>query len=314
MKVPSAQEFADAADALNIRPILVVKDYFAVNLLLNSLSFDHGPYNLVFAGGTCLGKAHIDTNRMSEDIDIKLIPNREIKTQSRTQQKNMKRKYATQLRTHLIDDVFKEYDEPKFRNEYKNQTYYLQYPSVTKTQADSAIKPYLQLEITECDQYESPHNSSIISLYNSTLNLPPEIVDCECAGLNTIIIEKVVGLLRRTAEFERGLRENEDKFLVRHVYDLSLIEKSTLDFKKLNEILKKVVQNDLETFGHRHQEFVTNPIKELKHGLNLLNTEAKFKQYYQDFLEPLVYSENPATWETALTSVNSIFNKLINRE
>lgn len=67
--------FADVADALGIKnPVIVEKDYYAVQLIkeLSSLSFED--YHLVFSGGTCLAKAHQNTYRMSEDIDFKLVP------------------------------------------------------------------------------------------------------------------------------------------------------------------------------------------------------------------------------------------------
>lgn len=67
--------FTDVADVLGIKnPAIVEKDYYAVQLLstLRSLTFEN--YVLVFAGGTCLAKAYQNTYRMSEDIDIKLVP------------------------------------------------------------------------------------------------------------------------------------------------------------------------------------------------------------------------------------------------
>lgn len=84
--------FSDVADALGISsPVLVEKDYYAVQLLniINKLSFDG--YQLVFAGGTCLAKAHKNTYRMSEDVDIKLVPSSEILAQSNTRQRQFRR-------------------------------------------------------------------------------------------------------------------------------------------------------------------------------------------------------------------------------
>lgn len=52
--------FADVADALGIKsPVIVEKDYYAVQLIktLSSISFED--YSLVFSGGTCLAK-HIE--------------------------------------------------------------------------------------------------------------------------------------------------------------------------------------------------------------------------------------------------------------
>ena len=35
---------------------------------------DAGPFQLVFAGGTCLARAHRLVRRMSEDVDFKVVP------------------------------------------------------------------------------------------------------------------------------------------------------------------------------------------------------------------------------------------------
>lgn len=67
--------FPDVADALCIESVAIVeKDYYIVELLrlLQPLAFD--THQLVFAGGTALSKAGISLNRMSEDVDIKLVP------------------------------------------------------------------------------------------------------------------------------------------------------------------------------------------------------------------------------------------------
>jgi predicted nucleotidyltransferase component of viral defense system len=67
--------FADVADALGIgSPSIAEKDYYAIQslCLLSHLKSEY--YDFVFSGGTCLTKTYKNTYRMSEDVDIKLIP------------------------------------------------------------------------------------------------------------------------------------------------------------------------------------------------------------------------------------------------
>ncbi|MBL1276515.1 MAG: nucleotidyl transferase AbiEii/AbiGii toxin family protein [Ectothiorhodospiraceae bacterium] len=78
--------FTDVADALGIaHPAIVEKDYYAIQLLKLLSAVETPDYQLVFAGGTCLAKAHQNTYRMSEDIDIKLVPAEEILLKSRSE-------------------------------------------------------------------------------------------------------------------------------------------------------------------------------------------------------------------------------------
>jgi predicted nucleotidyltransferase component of viral defense system len=67
--------FTEVADALGVDSVSIIeKDHYIVELLqiLKSLTF--GTHQLIFAGGTALAKAGIALNRMSEDVDIKLVP------------------------------------------------------------------------------------------------------------------------------------------------------------------------------------------------------------------------------------------------
>lgn len=67
--------FPDVADALGIESVSIVeKDYYIVELLRLLQPLDFDTHQLVFAGGTALSKAGISLNRISEDVDIKLVP------------------------------------------------------------------------------------------------------------------------------------------------------------------------------------------------------------------------------------------------
>ena len=67
--------FVDVADALGLgNPAIVEKDYYAVQLLKLIAPLNLPYHQIVFSGGTALAKSKVKTYRMSEDIDLKLIP------------------------------------------------------------------------------------------------------------------------------------------------------------------------------------------------------------------------------------------------
>ncbi|MBQ0534212.1 nucleotidyl transferase AbiEii/AbiGii toxin family protein [Providencia huaxiensis] len=75
MKLDSSL-FIDVADAIGLgNPAIVEKDYYVVQLLKLLSNFQFTYHQAIFSGGTALAKSDIKTYRMSEDIDIKLIPN-----------------------------------------------------------------------------------------------------------------------------------------------------------------------------------------------------------------------------------------------
>ncbi|WP_083024758.1 nucleotidyl transferase AbiEii/AbiGii toxin family protein [Vreelandella lionensis] len=91
--------FPDVADALGIdSPAIVEKDVYAVQLLSLLSALHSETFELVFAGGTNLAKAHHKLFRMSEDIDIKLVPRDGIATgMSRTALKAARKAALTKI-------------------------------------------------------------------------------------------------------------------------------------------------------------------------------------------------------------------------
>ncbi|MEN4982199.1 nucleotidyl transferase AbiEii/AbiGii toxin family protein [Acinetobacter modestus] len=89
--------FLEVADALNIEATSIIeKDYYVVELLrlLQPLKFE--THDLVFAGGTALAKANIQLNRMSEDVDIKIVPKPNVEL-SRSKAKSIRKQLNQQL-------------------------------------------------------------------------------------------------------------------------------------------------------------------------------------------------------------------------
>ena len=105
--------FADVADALGIGATSIVeKDYYVVELLrlLQSLEFE--THDLVFAGGTSLAKANIQLNRMSEDVDIKIVPKPNIAL-SRSKAKVVRKQLLHQVQDKISQsDFFTIEEEP----------------------------------------------------------------------------------------------------------------------------------------------------------------------------------------------------------
>ena len=54
-------------------PVLVEKDYYVVKALAAITLIETEPFSLVFGGGTSLCRAHRLIQRMSEDIDLKVV-------------------------------------------------------------------------------------------------------------------------------------------------------------------------------------------------------------------------------------------------
>ena len=60
--------------ASDITPALLEKDIHVTDALIALMQIEHPALSLVFCGGTSLSKAYGMIERMSEDIDLKVVP------------------------------------------------------------------------------------------------------------------------------------------------------------------------------------------------------------------------------------------------
>jgi hypothetical protein len=89
--------FVDVADALGLgNAAIVEKDYYVVQLLQQIASLELRYHQIVFSGGTALAKSSIKTFRMSEDIDLKMVPKSDCRVQQR-QSRELLRPPATHI-------------------------------------------------------------------------------------------------------------------------------------------------------------------------------------------------------------------------
>lgn len=298
--------FADTADALRIsNPAIVEKDFYIVQLLQIITALDLEDYQLVFAGGTCLTKAYQNTYRMSEDIDLKLVPTPKTLMESKSKQRQMRRCLHQKLSSAIkITKIFEIIPPISIRNEGKYQQLLIQYPQFHNE--INSLRPHLQLEITESELLEPEIYKPISSLYAQAANLPNEIPRIACVTVSSTASEKFVSLLRRTAALDRKQSRIDDKTLIRHVYDLHLINKTLEDITPLKALVKRVIKLDVDQFGGNHEAFKKNPQEELKHGLRLLSQDKIHKERYNQFINPLVYHPSPANWDEAIATVEKM--------
>jgi predicted nucleotidyltransferase component of viral defense system len=304
--------FSDVADALGISSASIVeKDYWATQLLKHIFGLHLEAYDFVFAGGTCLAKAHQNTYRMSEDIDIQIIPCENTLNLPKNQQRQLRRAIYQQVVKAINASELLILISTDQKNESRYQQFLIEYPA-TYPQFTS-LRPHLQLELTESNLLEPAVYLSIGSLYRSILNEPKEISEIPCVTIHSTASEKFVALLRRTAAYHRDDTKIDDGTLMRHVYDLHLIYQSIQNPEALKPIVQKVIDSDRDKFGGKHQEFAVNAKQELLYGLSLLENDIRYKDHYQKFIDPLVYHRSPATWEEAMISVIALSDMLLDK-
>ncbi len=249
-----------------------------------------------------MSKAGISLNRMSEDVDIKLVPVADFSRKySRSQRKNI-RKDIIQIITEAImtSEVFS-FDEkhPKVTSdEYRYNEIPVRYPQVY-AQAP-CLRPVIKLEIMETDLLEVSETRDIYSLI-ADLTKKGEVVEAfPCATIISTQAEKLVSMMRRTAASVRNLERGVDESLVRHVYDnFCIVSKIGTDIPVLKRFVQECIKQDIERYGNQYLQFCESPIEELKMGLEELVNNPVYKERYQQFVVPMVFGERRVSWEEA---------------
>ena len=296
------ERFAEVADALGIGATSIVeKDYYVVELLalLHPLRFDS--HQLVFAGGTALAKAGIRLNRMSEDVDIKLIPNHMFLAKSRTQRKAIRRQVVQAIQHAIEQSVLFSFDpaEPHtYLDEYRYAEIPIRYPQAFAQ--SPCLRPFIKLELIESALIEPAEPRSVSSLIFDLTQFGTQLTDFPAVTVRSTLVEKIVSMLRRTAAVARNSERSDDPALVRHVYDHFRITQA-FDFEHtaLIPLLQNVISADVERFGGQHPQMRETPLDELRFGLEQLTSNPIHQERYHHFVTPMVFGQATVTWQDA---------------
>ena len=257
--------FPDVADALDIESVAIVeKDYFVVDLLRLLKEIKPETHTLVFAGGTALSKAGISLNRMSEDIDIKLVPTENFMQNGRDKRRKI-RKEIVQIITDVIhnSDIFSLDNENAriTRDEYRYNEISVRYPQ-TFAQVP-CLRPFIKLELMESTLLEHPESRDIYSLVTELTGKGTPVTAFPCATILSTQAEKLISMMRRTAAHLRNPEQQDDEFLVRHIYDNYCIVRE----KGVNVPgLKNFVQICIHAMVTSTHNFVAHQLMNLRKG------------------------------------------------
>lgn len=252
---------------------------------------------LVFAGGTCLSKAHGLINRMSEDIDIKVVLTPPDKPFSKGRGDRARLRVLHEMLPGLLEQLgfsVLKYadgaDNPRVRDAHRYyivaagyESSYVQLPS---------LRPELKLELIQRQPLLPCEPRTFGYLYETLAGLKlsaPATINC--ISIAETAAEKVLALLRRCAWSWDGHERHEvDPALVRHVFDVARIadaQKGVLDDAR--RVFPQLVLADRDEFKGQHPEFDKEPVAVLRRTLSAARSNGELKARYEERLLPLVY-------------------------
>ena len=275
---------------------------------MSELSSD--THSLVFSGGTALAKSGIKTHRMSEDVDIKIIPKGLLAEASKTQKRKARRDLHHQVFDIIqLNDVFIIESKPIIFDEYRYQQFDIRYPQ--DHSIVPCLRPFIRLELIETLLYDEVIQRGISSLTNEVMKEAAEVKTMAFTSIISTQAEKLVSILRRTASFTRDSQRDDDPALIRHIYDIYYIHQANhVDFEIVAPLVTKVIAEDVARYGNQHDEFVQNPIAELMYGLQILEENKLYAERFNQYVVPMVYGDIAITWQDAF-SVFKLFTEQV---
>lgn len=298
------------SEILGLEDAVIEKDYYVTQIIHALSGTENDCFRLVFSGGTCLAKAHKIVKRMSEDVDFKI----HIKKVDGSFNKTRFLKELKQFRALILSKLSipgLTVGQPIVLNEGQYSRIEVNYPSIFPESI--RLRPHVLLEFTLSDIHLSIENLCIKTLIEVTLKnveLFAQLLT-KCVSVNETAIEKWVGLTRRIVAIERAYH-NDDKTLIRHVYDLSAIKNSDRIQPDFFVLAKSIVTHDANKFKNQHPEYSADPVSEIKRSLALLKDKPIWKERYQEFIDTMVYDDTSAIdYKSAIETLEHISERVM---
>jgi predicted nucleotidyltransferase component of viral defense system len=279
----------------------VEKDWFVVKALAAIAAVDKGPFQLVFQGGTALSRAHRIIERMSEDIDLKIIAD---KTPTRPELKRLRESLTKALAEAGFEIDPKLHRKTMYEGSYT--AYRLPYKAVTE--GKGVLRPEIFIETSVFPVRRQPVDRPVISYIAEAYGRPAELPAIACAAIAETAAEKFVALTRRVGSELAGLREQRDPTLVRHIYDLHAI-RDHFDPSDVALLAREIMVVEAETRADNYPAYRDDPLGETLRAVAGLVESAEYKASYATLLRDMVYG-NPLEYGAAIITLQSLAGEL----
>ncbi len=295
----------------SISPALLEKDIHVTDALLAISKIKHDHTSLIFCGGTSLSKAHHIIERMSEDLDMKVVISDDAALKDSEQ-----RKHLSALKTKVIETMtslgFVEDAEKRIAfNE--NKYFHSRWNYDPAYKYHGSLRPFLSIEFTTRTPIYETVNKPIGYLIDKLAEQSSSTTNLECVSIEETMAEKVVSFLRRYSQNRAGeMKQPWDSALVRHIYDIYCIHNQ--DSQAVNQAsknFKKLIDIDIKEFGRQYPAFENNPMEIMSDALYKSAIDDKCIAEYNKYLLPLVFGEIRPTYEEAFESFKVCSERLI---
>lgn len=304
-------------EGLTISSFSLEKDMHIMEAMQIISGVDTGEhYDLIFCGGTCLSKCHQVVDRMSEDIDFKLVPRESVASMS----KNAASKERSRIRKAIADNLSMFFGASNIEQRARDDSRYNRIDVRFEPRFNTGVvlRPEIKLELNE-SKISLPTSALEVKSIFDQLGVGQPGASKQATSMNAInmaetSMEKLISFNRRYARARIGIdRGNWDSTLVRHLYDLYMINQKSSDtlrfLQSQKELMSRVISGDGIDFPD-HEAFIDNPHKVLVDAAYEAAEDSGIYHEYGQFLQDMVYGEKP-NFEEVIHVFKSITNLCI---
>lgn len=261
---------------------LVEKDWFVVRALTAIHDVEVDGLTLAFGGGTALGRAYRLLERMSEDIDLRIVG------QDKPSRGALKRlRGEVNARLEAAGFVVEGHYRVLHSDSYIR--YDLPYEPIAK--GEGVLRPEIKIELATFPICTAPEKRSVSSFVAEATGASPEASDVACVRLVETAADKFVALGRRAGFALFGLGEL-DHTLVRHVYDLSRMD-GHYSLDEAAAIALETMRAEAASRAEDYPAYKADPRAETLRAYEVMREDAEFADHYANLLGDMVYGERP---------------------
>jgi hypothetical protein len=138
-------------------------------------------------------------------------------------------------------------------------------------------------------------------------NRPPEAPGIACVSITETAAEKLVALTRRIAMERAGLSRDPDPTLIRHVYDLHMMQ-GHVDPAEVAALASQIAVADAAVFHNQYPAYADAIAGETRKALRALNSDPAYRAHYDRFVADMAYGDRPA-FAAAMRTVSELVGR-----
>jgi len=269
------------AREMGIAEAFVEKDWFITQTIKILIENPYQDFQLVFAGGTALSKAHKLIQRFSEDIDFRITAPSLSQTTT-----SIKRKKLSGFKKHVLELLENHYPKVSLiaKDNNKHIIFEIDYPTIYEI--TDILRPHIKLEFILADLILSGVMQPVSSFINELSNADAEIQQVLCLNPVENSADKLSAIVWRIPSRIRGNNDKQPD-IVRHLHDLTKLSEQALNSPDFIQLAVDTIDRDKD----RAEMLAGLSISEkLSKVLNILDTDPEYPKEYERFVNSMSYA------------------------